>query len=253
MDGQMALIECPECRGEVSSAAASCPNCGFPINQSQQESQKRIPLGITANEDLKLLELILKAHYTKDELWTRDEIKIARELLIKHFGKVIDLNDCHLLCTDEELDAAIGKLISDQRSSINFEMMMNGTNSPCHLCGSEDSLTKVQFGLAKIISKKLDWKKTAASVAGSIAISAVTAPLLGVWGYSITGKTTKANIIRLYLVICNNCRSIRKKLLGGLKITEQDYKKHPCFNSFFDIGYTKILPKHELDQFKSRS
>lgn len=30
----MALIDCPECGGKVSSAAVSCPVCGHPINQS---------------------------------------------------------------------------------------------------------------------------------------------------------------------------------------------------------------------------
>ena len=29
----MALINCPECNTQVSSAAASCPKCGFPIAQ----------------------------------------------------------------------------------------------------------------------------------------------------------------------------------------------------------------------------
>ena len=27
----MALIKCPECGKEISSSAASCPNCGYPI------------------------------------------------------------------------------------------------------------------------------------------------------------------------------------------------------------------------------
>ena len=30
----MALIQCPECGGQVSDRAFSCPHCGFPINQS---------------------------------------------------------------------------------------------------------------------------------------------------------------------------------------------------------------------------
>lgn len=32
----MALIDCPECRKTVSDSAASCPNCGFPIDTSVQ-------------------------------------------------------------------------------------------------------------------------------------------------------------------------------------------------------------------------
>lgn len=34
----MALIKCPECAGNVSSAADACPHCGFPIKQSLLKS-----------------------------------------------------------------------------------------------------------------------------------------------------------------------------------------------------------------------
>ena len=38
----MALIKCPECEGQVSSQAPSCPTCGHPINTAmvQQEPQQ---------------------------------------------------------------------------------------------------------------------------------------------------------------------------------------------------------------------
>ena len=29
----MALIDCPECKGRVSSRAAACPHCGFPVRE----------------------------------------------------------------------------------------------------------------------------------------------------------------------------------------------------------------------------
>lgn len=32
----MALIKCPECGKEISDAAESCPNCGYPIKGQQQ-------------------------------------------------------------------------------------------------------------------------------------------------------------------------------------------------------------------------
>ena len=31
----MALIKCPECMNDVSTAAAACPQCGFPITQQK--------------------------------------------------------------------------------------------------------------------------------------------------------------------------------------------------------------------------
>ena len=31
----MTLMRCPECRGQVSSRAGSCPHCGYPIEGDQ--------------------------------------------------------------------------------------------------------------------------------------------------------------------------------------------------------------------------
>lgn len=33
----MALIRCPECNREVSNQATACPNCGMPLNSSQNK------------------------------------------------------------------------------------------------------------------------------------------------------------------------------------------------------------------------
>lgn len=35
----MALIKCPECGKEVSSIAKSCPNCGYPISETQHTTE----------------------------------------------------------------------------------------------------------------------------------------------------------------------------------------------------------------------
>lgn len=33
----MALINCPECKKEISNKAESCPSCGFPINNKNKK------------------------------------------------------------------------------------------------------------------------------------------------------------------------------------------------------------------------
>ena len=38
----MALINCPECNKKISSAAASCPHCGFPMHQPSQSPEQEI-------------------------------------------------------------------------------------------------------------------------------------------------------------------------------------------------------------------
>lgn len=37
----MALIDCPECGTQVSSAAPSCPKCGFPVAQEVKRSLRK--------------------------------------------------------------------------------------------------------------------------------------------------------------------------------------------------------------------
>ncbi len=37
----MALVECPECGGQVSTLAAACPHCGFPVSGTGGETQRR--------------------------------------------------------------------------------------------------------------------------------------------------------------------------------------------------------------------
>jgi len=42
----MALMNCPECKGQVSSEAGTCPNCGHPIRPRRQRVGLRILLSI---------------------------------------------------------------------------------------------------------------------------------------------------------------------------------------------------------------
>lgn len=44
----MALIFCPECKKEISGFASSCPNCGFPIQNKQQETTYSVILLTTS-------------------------------------------------------------------------------------------------------------------------------------------------------------------------------------------------------------
>jgi len=43
----MALINCPECKKEVSDKAANCPNCGFPLHQPDTQVQTTTSQEIT--------------------------------------------------------------------------------------------------------------------------------------------------------------------------------------------------------------
>ena len=35
------LIECPECKKQISDQAKSCPHCGYPIKGNQDETEQK--------------------------------------------------------------------------------------------------------------------------------------------------------------------------------------------------------------------
>ena len=45
----MALIDCPECGGQVSDNAVTCPHCGFPINKENPLRPRPAKDGISAD------------------------------------------------------------------------------------------------------------------------------------------------------------------------------------------------------------
>lgn len=42
----MALVKCPECETEVSSAASSCPGCGHPISKPKPKGTAQATLAV---------------------------------------------------------------------------------------------------------------------------------------------------------------------------------------------------------------
>ena len=215
-----------------------------------QESEELPTLDVTEENDRILLRIMLIAHYEGKELWKSDEVEDARKLLVKHFGRLVGFDDFHVLSSQEDLNDACMAVVQEKREAVAFEARMNGVNSPCHICGSNPGVKHFPFGMANVIAKKMDWGKTASSVAASIVVSAITAPLLGVWGWSISGKKTTAKIVRLQLVLCEECLKSRKRFFGNTRLSTEDYSKQPCFDEFRELGYTTVLNEYLLKQYK---
>ena len=57
----VALITCPECRGEVSDKAAACPRCGYPIMPTQMPPAAPAPVDPSGVLDQKLNEAAVMA------------------------------------------------------------------------------------------------------------------------------------------------------------------------------------------------
>ena len=57
----MALIECPECKKQVSDKATSCPHCGYPINnENDSKLYSMIFVGLQKNANIFLIKSILE-------------------------------------------------------------------------------------------------------------------------------------------------------------------------------------------------
>jgi TM2 domain-containing membrane protein YozV len=57
----MALISCPECSKEISSAAVSCPNCGHPMMRAPEPQQvvQQVVVSKPSNGVAALLSLLI--------------------------------------------------------------------------------------------------------------------------------------------------------------------------------------------------
>ena len=53
----MALINCPECGKQVSTAAQACPSCGFPVAEKVQQGEVASPAGTGVAADELLAEV----------------------------------------------------------------------------------------------------------------------------------------------------------------------------------------------------
>jgi len=107
--------------------------------------------------------------------------------------------------------------------------------SECHACGRTEGLTAYEFGLAKILSAKRDWTRTAASVV----VSAVSVPLTGLGMIQLPGKRTRVRALRMKLILCETCSK-----------AQVNYLAHPWWYPAQELGYDTFLGEEELKKLK---
>jgi len=106
----------------------------------------------------------------------------------------------------------------------------------CHGCGRRDTLRGWDFGLGRPLGARTDWDGTLAS----IALSAVTIPLLGVAGLRLPGKSVTLSVLRLQLLLCDACASQGKT----------PYSVHPVWSEAVRLGYTYFLDAGALTRLR---
>ena len=75
----MALIKCPECGKEISDRCISCPNCGFPLNESVS-----IPPAIDKSKEIeKYLGLAVNGIQAENPEQVEKYCELVLEMLVK--------------------------------------------------------------------------------------------------------------------------------------------------------------------------
>jgi len=119
-------------------------------------------------------------------------------------------------------------------------------DSRCHRCGTSQDLAYHTFGRAMIVSQATDWASVGAGVVVSLAASALTSPLLGMAGGSVSARRNqRLQVIRMKLCVCGNCA--RGKHVPDL------YDLHPWSEIAQAFGFTLALTDTELAVLVSAS
>jgi ribosomal protein L40E len=125
----------------------------------------------------------------------------------------------------------------EQRRLIDELLPIDQRTKECHACGRRNNLHGWDFGLGKKSSSARAWGGTALS----IAISAVTIPLIGAGGLQLPGKSTRYQVLRLRLVLCDSCWD------GKVK-----YDLHPWWQKATQLGYTEFFDAKGLKKLKPK-
>jgi hypothetical protein len=111
--------------------------------------------------------------------------------------------------------------------------------SDCHVCGAAESTVVVSFGLAAVVQDDRDL-----DIGATTLLSALTVPLLGAAVWMSSGRS-RHDVLRLKLRLCATCSS-QKKWLGGLDLTEGDYRLHPVYGLAEAIGFDRLVTADQL-------
>ena len=61
--------------------------------------------------------------------------------------------------------------------------------------------------------------------------------------------TTRANVVRTVLVLCEDCWKPRKGFLGLTRLRAEDYALHPWWGAAQVHGFTTNLDRHEVERY----
>lgn len=140
-----------------------------------------------------------------------------------------------------------------EQSQLSQVIQIDHKPSQCHHCGNRSMLRRFPFGMAKELSTKRDWSRPFKTAAKLAAINLVAVPLGGAvfsYGGWKPGKTTSFRVLRAELVLCERCTNRVKGFFGRIKLSAEDYARHPWAPAAGRLGFTTFLTEEELSRLR---
>lgn len=189
-------------------------------------------------EDVDFLKFILAANDDECKLWPKFNVDYAKRICIKNFNKIPSVDDA-VNTLGIELSRSIYAAIKQRRDFIN-ELI--GHSAPCHYCGSTNDLFGFDFALMKVQENKRSWGGTMASVA----LSAVTLPLIGGGALALPGKSASGGMFKLKLIACKECTQKEGNWLGLFMMNKERASRHPHWKNLQEAGFTSFIEGEKI-------
>lgn len=263
----MTLITCPDCRQPVSDLAPACPHCGRPGGISTPSPTGPAPdcshcEGARQSGDASCATCGRRIHYevipkniqhliawtliAQDDgtLWDAEAVSDARDHLANACGGVPIIESLYATYGRAQVSAFVNDHTSKRRQALE-EAAAFRINNQCHNCGSSANVERYSFALATPSVTKRQWGMTAAS----IALSAVTLPLFGMGRWMGASKSKMARVVRLELVLCEECRA-KRVADGDADLASRCFPMHPHWGRLREMGFTEFLTAEEAARWQ---
>lgn len=172
------------------------------------------------------------------QLWSKELVKRAKFLWTNGRGRVPTLDEVAREIGHERAAAMLTEIVKRRK----FLNTLVGYRSPCHYCNSPNDLVEFDFALMRIQETGRSWGETTAS----IAIGALTLPLLGIAALKLPGQSLEGQALALKLIVCKPCCKKEGNFFSLFMLNEARASRHPLWSRLREAGFTKFLDSEKM-------
>jgi hypothetical protein len=187
------------------------------------------------------LRLALVATDDEHKYWSPEVVNETKNNFIRLRGSIPSTATLEAHYGDRLLPM-VRKILADRIEWLKLQKELDGKDHPCHCCGNDKDLSYHRFGLAMVFQKERDWKSTLVSAT----ISAATLPILGMGALYGPSTSKSAHIMRMQLVLCEDCLDKKRGLFGGFKVKPEHAALHHMWEKVCEAGFIQFIDAHDL-------